>query len=96
MCCDVNSIQFLWKDNLIQGLLRCQLNHSTGIIVIASVVGEPRYDIHIIGQDSRSIYPIVQQKIKKKKKKKSAGEKKKKLKCKKRKEKKNKGLGQFQ
>lgn len=65
-----------------------------------SVVGEPRYDIHIIGQDSRSIYPIypiVQQKIKKKKKKKSAGEKKKKkLKCKKRKEKKNKGLGQFQ
>ena len=57
-----------------------------------SVVGEPRYDIHIIGQDSRSIYPIVQQKIKKKKKKKSAGEKKKKLKCKKRKEKKNKGL----
>ena len=60
------------------------------------MVGEPRYDIHIIGQDSRSIYPIVQQKIKKKKKKKSAGEKKKKLKCKKRKEKKNKGLGQFQ
>lgn len=60
------------------------------------MVGEPRYDIHIIGQDSRSIYPIVQQKIKKKKKKKSAGEKKQKLKCKKRKEKKNKGLGQFQ
>ena len=93
MCCDVNSIQFLWKDNLIQGLLRCQLNHSTGIIVIASVVGEPRYDIHIICQDSRSIYPIypiVQQKIKKKKKKKSAGEKKKNLNAKKEKKRKEK------
>ena len=63
------------------------------------MVGEPRYDIHIIGQDSRSIYPIypiVQQKIKKKKKKSRQEKKKKKLKCKKRKEKKNKGLGQFQ
>ena len=55
-----------------------------------SVVGEPRYDIHIIGQDSRSIYPIVQQKIKKKKKKKSAGEKKKKKNLNAKKEKKRK------
>ena len=56
-----------------------------------SVVGERRYDIHIIGQDSRSIYPIypiVQQKIKKKKKKKSAGEKKKNLNAKKEKKRK--------
>lgn len=52
------------------------------------MVGEPRYDIHIIGQDSRSIYPIVQQKIKKKKKKKSAGEKKKNLNAKKEKKRK--------
>ena len=52
------------------------------------MVGEPRYDIHIIGQDSRSIYPIVQQKIKKNKKKKSAGVKKKNLNAKKEKKRK--------